>query len=44
MLGALGGVSLVAMILSVRAGKRYPVVIWGVTVALMAISEFGVLP
>ena len=44
MLGALGGISLVAMLLSARVRAWLPVVIWAISTALMAGFEFGVVP
>lgn len=42
MLGALGGVSLLAMLLTVRRSVLFPAVIWAVYVALAVVYEFGV--
>jgi hypothetical protein len=44
MLGALGGVTLLAMMLSYRVDKRLVPCEWAVAVALMAIYTFEVMP
>jgi hypothetical protein len=44
MLGALGGVTLLAMILSYRVDARLVPCEWAVAVALMAIHTFEVMP
>lgn len=41
MLGALGGVTAIGMILSVRVDRRLPAVMWAIAVLLMAIYAFG---